>query len=177
MYDSGIIIVELNDIIEFFEENVFRSDGEDTVFSRLTLEGFNSVSSFFLLLNQKNFKILRLLPQNPESTVQTYPQKMTSYSNSSGASYQNFSFNNKSKDSDEDPGFHILVAPWQLDGIETIWKIVISSTSHGLTAKATTFLIKLYTSVTFSLESRISEFEDAYIDQCIKGINAMKEVI
>jgi hypothetical protein len=70
-----------------------------------------------------------------------------------------------------------LVAPWELDGVETIWKIVISSTSFGLTQKATAFLIKLYTSVTFSLESRISEFEDAYIDQCINGINAMKQLI
>jgi hypothetical protein len=60
MYDSGIVLVELNDIIEFFQQNVFRSESEDSVFSRLTLEGFNSVSSFFLLLNQKNMKIIRL---------------------------------------------------------------------------------------------------------------------
>jgi hypothetical protein len=60
MYDSGIVLVELNDIIEFFQQNVFRSESEDSVFSRLTLEGFNSVSSFFILLNQKNMKIIRL---------------------------------------------------------------------------------------------------------------------
>ena len=32
------------------------------------------------------------------------------------------------------------------------------------------FLIKIYTSVSFTLEQRLPEFEDAFIEQCIKGI-------
>ena len=61
---------------------------------------------------------------------------MTSYNNITGGSYQNFSFN-KNKDTEEDPGFHILVAPWELDGIETIWKIVTSIATPSLITKVT----------------------------------------
>jgi hypothetical protein len=60
MYDSGIIIVELDNIIEFFQEYVFRNDGDESIYTRMTVEGFNSIYSFFLLLNQKNRKIIRL---------------------------------------------------------------------------------------------------------------------
>lgn len=70
MYDSGIAIVELDDIIEFFQEFVFRNDGDESIYTKMTIEGFNSIYSFFLLLNQKNKKIVRLLPMNPEATVQ-----------------------------------------------------------------------------------------------------------
>ena len=89
---------------------------------------------------------------NQESTVQQYPPapKITSYNNVTGGTYQNLSFN-KIKDSDEDPGFQILVAPWELDGIETIWKIVIASLTNTLIQKVTQFLIKLYTNVAFNL--------------------------
>lgn len=70
MYESGVIIVELDNIIEFFQEYVFRNDGDESIYTRMTIEGFSSIYSFFLLLNQKNRKIIRLQPMNPEATVQ-----------------------------------------------------------------------------------------------------------
>jgi hypothetical protein len=63
------------------------------------------------------------------------------------------------------------VAPWELDGIETLWKIIIEATDPRVESKATAFLIQLYTSVDYSLENRVSDFEDSFIDYCIKSIN------
>jgi len=45
------------------------------------------------------------------------------------------------------------VPPWDLEGIEGVWTIVIDSSDTKVQEKATTFLIKLYTSATFSLEN------------------------
>jgi hypothetical protein len=105
---------------------------------------------------------------------------MTSYSNTSGGSYQNYSFNNKpgkSSSSDDDHGFHTLVAPWDLDGIEGIWKIVIEVVNRTVYEKASQMLIRLYTSPTFLLEDRISEFEDAFIKRCLDQIRELKEEV
>lgn len=117
---------------------------------------------------------------NTESTVQQYPpaKKMTSYSSQTGGNYQNYSFTNKSSNKDdEDYGFQILVPPWDLNGLDTIWKIIIEAKDARVENKATAFLIQLYTCVDFSLQDRVPEFEDAYIEFCIKSINFYKDLI
>ena len=99
-------------------------DTSDSVFARITTEGFSCIYSFFLLLNMSKKKILRLLPYNlttsNQGTVQGYPpKKFSAYSSQTGESYQNFSFNqNKNSSSaEEELEFHIMVPPWELDGI------------------------------------------------------------
>lgn len=39
------------------------------------------------------------------------------------------------------------------------------------------FLVKIYTSVSFTLEPNLPEFEDAFIDQCVKGIQEQNLII
>jgi hypothetical protein len=70
---------------------------------------------------------------------------------------QNYSFNQGSNATDtttasEDIEVNIMVPPWDLEGIEGIWNIVIESTDGRVVDKASNFLIKLYQSVTFVLE-------------------------
>ena len=174
--------------MEFFSEQVFSSTqgADNQVYARMTMEGFSSIISFFMLLNQTKKKIQRLLPQNPEiannsnnmnagGVIGYYPAvpRMTSYSNTTGGSYQNYSFNNKTKSSDEDHGFLTLVAPWELEGIEGVWKIAIEAVNRTVNEKASQMLIRLYTNPTFVLEERISEFEDAFIKHCLDQISEL----
>lgn len=149
----------------------------------MTPEGFSCIFSFFLLLNQNEKKIYKLLPQSLETsssvntTVGQYPPapKMTSFSNTSGGQYQNYSFTNKNNSSDnEDHGFHIMVAPWDLLGIEGIWQIALNAQNHDVANKSIALLIRCYTSPTFELEPRLTEFEDAFLNHCIEKIQQLQ---
>jgi hypothetical protein len=53
-----------------------------------------------------------------------------------------------------------------------LWRLAVDSSDAKVQEKATLFLIRLYSSVAFELESRIPEFEDSFLNRCV---NAMKE--
>ena len=105
--------------------------------------------------------------------------KFTSYSNTTGQELKSYSFtqNKQNTSSDDDLELHVLVPPKELDSIEIIWTISIEATSVLVTEKATSFLIQLYTSPTFRLESRLSEFEHDFVMTCIASMNKQRELI
>ena len=102
---------------------------------------------------------------------------MTSFSSNTGGTYQNYSFANKNNSSTsndgEDHGFYIQVAPWDLEGIDGIWKIAINALNNDVYSKASSMLIKLYTCPTFDLEHRLTEFEDSFIKICMDSIKEL----
>jgi hypothetical protein len=76
--------------------------------------------------------------------------------------------------SDDDYEFHVRVHPNELEGIDGIWRIATESNDHKVNDKALQFLIKLYTSMSYTLEKRIPEFEDCFIEHCFQGITHQK---
>jgi hypothetical protein len=64
LQNRGFEVVNYQELIEFFNEQVFSDYGDAQIYASMTAEGFNSIFSFFILLNQNERKILRLLPQN-----------------------------------------------------------------------------------------------------------------
>lgn len=63
---------------------------ETKAFNFITLEGFNCIQSFFVLLNETTFKLVKLNNQGQNNLVQKY----TSVSNTNGGVYNSYSFSN-----------------------------------------------------------------------------------
>jgi hypothetical protein len=91
----------LRELIGFFKRNILAGGAE--IVPRVTIEGFYCIQSFFVLSNEIERRMERLNVEynssggnqgSANSTVGTYPpKKFTSYSNTTGGSYQNYSFN------------------------------------------------------------------------------------
>lgn len=63
-----------------------------------------------------------------------------------------------------------MVRPNELDGLEAIWSIALDATDHKVIEKVNSFLIKVFTSVTYKLEPFVHEFEDNFLKVCFDGI-------
>lgn len=84
MYSQGYALLDLDDLLGFFRESIL-NESDGSVLTKLGLEGFYCIQSFFLLANEQERKLCRL---NVEATTSTYPEKkFTSYSSNAGASH------------------------------------------------------------------------------------------
>jgi len=159
--------VETESLIEFFR---YHLRPESKAFEALTLEGFYCVQSFILLSNELSKKLLR----TDEMFQQDQFQKFTSYSNVTGGVYSSYSFNNQqTATSDPDnPQFHILVDPREIEGLEKLWKIAIDSNDKQVADRAANLLIKLFTSTSPDDEYKIPQYEDMFIGTCMQILKA-----
>ena len=58
LYSQGYKVVQMEDLIQFFRENILA--GDDSILQRITLEGYYCIQSFFVLTNEQSHKLERL---------------------------------------------------------------------------------------------------------------------
>lgn len=139
---------ELKDIGDIFNERLGKGSND---MGSLTLDGFYCIQSYFLLANETNNKLKRYKVSSPRHSSQ-----VTSFSNSTGAHFSQFSFNRNRKKveevEEEEACFRVYINPKELDGLSNIWKIVIDSQNAEVKSKATKFLVQLYQNLSSSVE-------------------------
>ena len=63
------------------------------------------------------------------------------------------------------------VFPSQLEGINSIWEIILQTDNEEVIERATEFLNKLYISVSSELQSKVVELHNEFLEHCIKKLN------
>ena len=58
LHSQYCAVVDLSDLISFFSDQILKE--QTKVFNTISLEGFNCIQSFFILLNESSKKLLRL---------------------------------------------------------------------------------------------------------------------
>mmetsp|Transcript_23114 Transcript_23114/g.22533 ORF Transcript_23114/g.22533 Transcript_23114/m.22533 type:complete len:154 (-) Transcript_23114:219-680(-) len=121
LYSDGIQVIHLSTLIAFFKE-IVENQKEQLKF--INLEGFNCIQSMFILMNVEEKKMIKLgwaCVQNTSNSGGSgggVMAKLTSYGNTKGGSYDNFSFTqNKRIVDSEELEISNLVHPEDLEGI------------------------------------------------------------
>lgn len=162
---------ELEDIGVIFNERFGKGTGD---MSTLTLDGFYCSQSFFLLSNETNDNLQRILKSKISSS------SMTSFGNSSGGQFSTFSFNKAKKSKQEDPtepNFVVNIEPKDLEGISNIWQIAIECQNKEVSQRVINFLVQLYYNLAPSLEEKKKEINIECIETALSLMKSAQENI
>jgi S-methylmethionine-dependent homocysteine/selenocysteine methylase len=96
---------------------------------------------------------------------------LTSYSNNSGAKYQQYSFSFTSNN-DDASSVEVMVkaAPDEMVGIKCLWKIAINCQNIDVGKFVARMLLQLHTNTDFGQDHKIILFEDQFIGSCFRII-------
>jgi len=128
-------------------QNVFEMmiESRKLEFSDISLDLFNCVWNFFLIINKnKHNLLLNEANSKPEGYQSTGP---------SGQQLYSFSYSNSQDKKNED--IKCVVDPNQLVGIDLIWRLVLSSSNNSQVSKeAINNLIKLYFNINLNITDK-----------------------
>ena len=158
--------MSIEDLIQFFKEKM--TDDEES--KRMTSEGFKCFRNIFLLINEKLGKLVKGATSSTSDEKASYS---TTYTDVNGTIYASYSYNyeDRKKNAEGDFEFKTLVFPSQLEGINSIWEVILQTDNEEVIEKALEFLNKLYTSVGEELESKNVELNHEFLNNCIKKLN------
>ena len=140
----------VEDGIHFFNTKLC---SEQNKFTHLTMDAFNCIQNFFLLINEKEERLSKFV-----TTTNKY--SYTSYSNVGGALYHNYGFTKKQEEKTE---FTIESIPSELKGIGLFWRIIIEAQEKDVVVMTIDFINKLYTQLSPKMESQISQIRSSFI--------------
>jgi len=194
VYQARSNLVDLEDLIGFFKDKI---SSDDSNFQNLSIEGYYCIQSFFILMNQRAKKLIllgddKIGPLNGTQSIKDAEKKYTSYSNTTGAKFSSYSFNQNTNtastgtdatggsESAIDPEtieVQVRAEPDQMEGIKGLWRIAIDCANKKVGEYVTSLLLQLHTSVDFGMEGLIPKFEDQFIKSCFEIIrNESQEI-
>lgn len=143
---------EAQDGKKFFEEKICNLGNN---FENISLESFNCILQFFLLVNDNLGLISVIYPSQQKKT------------NVTGI------FLNKILLENDIPDIKIKARPEKLDGIEIFWKIVQEATENDVIEKSRDFLSKVYTQFSEEIESDISNIRVNFIEAYLNKLSTI----
>ncbi len=134
----------------------------------MSTDAFACILQLFIIVNEhEGLLVVTVPPPLPAQKLKSY----TSYSNVSGPSYIQYSFNR----AETPPEIRPRVHPNKLDGIEVFWGIVQQAGNKEVTEKARDFLNRMYTRLHVDLEAQVSEIRGDFIATYLNKLEALIE--
>lgn len=155
---ATLSIWDLQEIGEFFNDKFTKGDND---FANLSLDGFHCIQSYFLMCNEKNGSLKKLLSKKPQGNRQ-----ITGISSSGVITYSSYAFNRGKKDEEpvpKGPELIIYKNPSDLEGLDTIWNIIMHSSNQDVLDQAIFMLTSLYTSLDTELQEQSNKIQDNFL--------------
>eukprot|EP00826_Nyctotherus_ovalis_P015246 TRINITY_DN14319_c0_g1_i18.p1 TRINITY_DN14319_c0_g1~~TRINITY_DN14319_c0_g1_i18.p1 ORF type:complete len:524 (-),score=194.29 TRINITY_DN14319_c0_g1_i18:66-1637(-) len=157
--------METGDGERFFDEKLCNPRES---FRDLTVEAFELLMQFFILINEEKGFIEVTRVQEPKNLC---------YGNFSNLSniQQRYSFNKKKEKEREreQPEMRVRTHPEKLKGVEILWRIIQEADIKPVTEKARDFLSKLYTKLAEELEPHASLIRNYFIETYLERLNGL----
>ncbi len=122
--------MDLEDMRGFFTETMCAADNK---YKPLSVEGFECIKSFFLIVNESNEKLQRFAERPKAGNVET-SSGYTAISSDGYAASKSYSFTRRmaitDHDEEDDSGdieFKIRVVPSELEGTGIFWNILMKA--------------------------------------------------